>query len=363
MGRGAKALLVLAIVGVVGAGVALASSGSKSPSTPSAAAAATAKMTDAELIGQRLVAGYVGTTPPKAVLSAARAGRIGGVILFANNIGSPSQARAALRKLQAAAKAGGNPPLLTTVDQEGGIVQRLPTLPPTKSPAQIGKSANPAATGLAQGRATGRALRRYGFNVNFAPVVDVPRVASSFLGNRAYSHIAAVVADAGCAFAGGIQQGGVSATFKHFPGLGRAGADTDFSDVTINATQSQVESDWAAYRKCPGIPAFTMIASASYPKLGINQPASLVKKTYSLLASTGFKGLTITDAFETPQFTDRPDAARTAMLAGADVVLYGEAWPKAMAARRRLVADVAAGRLTRAQLQPAAERIVALKLR
>lgn len=361
---GAKSLIAAGCVGAICVGVAIAGSGGGSqPEHQSDAARVTAGLTSTQLVGQRIVTGYVGTKPPTSVLRAARSGRIGGVILFTNNMPRPSVAKAAIDRLQRWAKAGGMPPLFVMIDQEGGIVQRLPQLPPTRTPASIGRSSDPARTGSAQGLATGRALRRYGFNVNLAPVVDVPRVRNSFLGNRAYGRSAQIVADAGCAFASGNERGGIAATFKHFPGLGRAGADTDFNDVSINASRRQIDNDLQAYRQCPGAVSLVMLASARYPKLGIDRPSSLEKRTYAMLAATGFKGLTITDALETPQFGPRANAARSAIKAGADVLLWGQAWPVAMRARQRLIADLRNGSLTRAELEVGTQRIVELKQR
>lgn len=364
MGRGAKAAAAAITLGAVCAGVALASGGGETvpPKVP-LAARTVAAMSTTELIGQRIVTGYVGTTPPRGVLRAVKAGRVGGVILFTNNMPTTGKAKAAIARLQRWAAAGDRPQLLVMIDQEGGIVQRLPQIPPTRSPASIGRSSDPAATGKSQGLATGRALTKLGFNVNLAPVVDVPKVKNSFLGNRAYSSSAQIVADAGCGFAAGNETGGVAATFKHFPGLGRAGADTDFSDVKIDAPEAVVDADNKAYRQCPGTPSLVMIASARYPKLGINRPASLEKKTYAMLAETGFKGLTITDALETPQFGAGANTARSALKAGVDILLWGQAWNRAMTARSRLLRDVRAGRVTRAELTAGTQRIVELKQR
>jgi beta-N-acetylhexosaminidase len=365
MRGGIKVALVVGVLGVLGVGLAVATSGQREapPSKKPATVSAAKKMTRSQLVGQRIVSGYVGTTPPKSVLRAARAGRIGGVILFSNNIPNTRVAARAINRLQRWAKDGGNPPLLVMIDQEGGIVQRLPQIPPTRSPASIGRSSNPAAVATSQGRATGRALARLGFNVNLAPVVDVPRVRDSFLGNRAYSSNPNVVAKAGCAFAAGNERHGVATSFKHFPGLGRAGADTDFFDVRINASRRAIERDLTAYKRCPTVPSFAMIASARYPKLAIRHPASLEHRTYTMLARTGFKGLTITDALETPQFADYPNAARQALVAGVDVLLWAQAWKTAMRARGKLLADLSAGRLNRARLEVGTERVLALKAR
>lgn len=353
--------VALVLTGAVVAAVALASGGTKEKAPATVADSVTKKLSTTQLVGQRITTGYVGTTPPRSVLRAVRSGRIGGVILFTNNMPTPSVARRAINKLQSWARAGGMPPLFVMIDQEGGIVQRLPSIPPTRTPASMGRSSDPARTGKRQGLATGRALKKYGFNVNLAPVVDVPKVKNSFLGNRAYSRSAQVTADATCAFAEGNEKGGVAATFKHFPGLGRAGADTDFNDIDINASRALIDADNKPYRQCPGTPTFVMMSSSRYSKLGFDRPASLEKGAYKMLAETGFKGLTITDALETPQFGPGANTSRSALRAGVDVLLWGQAYGRAMSARSRLLRDVKAGRVTRAQLEPGVERIVALK--
>ena len=102
-------------------------------------------------------------------------GELGGVIIFSNSFTSLAGLRALIASLQAAAKAGGNPPLLIATDQEGGIVKRLPDGPPTLSARDDGRAGQATA---ARGRARRRAryLRRLGIDVDLAPVLDVPHV-------------------------------------------------------------------------------------------------------------------------------------------------------------------------------------------
>lgn len=102
------------------------------PATPSAGTVSTGK-----LLGQRIMVGVRGTRASSTLLADVRAGRVGSVILFSANIVSRSQLRALTGSLQAAARAGGNPPLLISTDQEGGQVKRLPAGPPNLSPPQI----------------------------------------------------------------------------------------------------------------------------------------------------------------------------------------------------------------------------------
>jgi len=92
------------------------------------------------LVGQTIMTGFAGTRPSAELLARIRRGEVGGVILFGGNIVGDSAACSLLARLQAAA-AGGNPPLLVAVDQEGGPVRRLPDGPPRHAPAQVESAA------------------------------------------------------------------------------------------------------------------------------------------------------------------------------------------------------------------------------
>src|SRR5688500_18553662 len=105
-----------------------------------------------EALGQTIVARYTGPRPSRALLGRIRRGQVGGVILFADNVDQPSAGiRAAIRSLHRAARAGARPKVLVMVDQEGGLVKRLPGPPST--------AARGMRDPLAQGVATGRMLR------------------------------------------------------------------------------------------------------------------------------------------------------------------------------------------------------------
>ncbi len=351
-------LFTVAAAAATAAGVALAT-GDDGPRRAGLAD----NLTLRQLVGQRIVTGYVGTRPTRRVLTAVRRGSVGGVILFQNNIPSERVAKRSIAALQSAARAGGQPRLFVMIDQEGGKVKRLPDAPPRLSPRQMGRADDVAGVALAQGRATGRRLRSLGFNVDLAPVADVPSSTDNFLGDRAYGRDPETVAAGACGFARGLREAGVAATFKHFPGLGRADGDTDFEDIVIRATRDQIDADLAAYRRCPDAAALTMMSSARYPRLGSRRAAALTPTSYDLLGEQGFNGLTITDAFETPSIIAQRRPELRAIRSGADIVLYGQAFDLAMAASRKLVADAKAGRLGKAKLRADAERVLELKQR
>lgn len=98
---------------------------------PAGAQGATRPPSLAQMIGQMIVARFPGPTPSASFLARIRAGQIGGVILFGDNLtGGEAAARQLIRQLQQAARQGGNPPLLIMTDQEGGTVRRLFWAPP-----------------------------------------------------------------------------------------------------------------------------------------------------------------------------------------------------------------------------------------
>lgn len=333
------------------------------PETTTPAAPADRPIPLSTAIGQMIVTRYSGPEPTPSVLAALREGRAGGVTLFAENMPSKAGVRRAVRRLVRATEEGGRPRPLVLVDQEGGTVKRLESIPPDRSAAQIGAARAPAAEARRQGRETGRALRGLGINVNLAPVADVPSHASTFLGTRAFSRSPAVVARAACGFVEGLQDERVSGTLKHFPGLGRAVGDTDRASVTVGATARQIETDLAAYDRCGAGVDFVMLSSAAYPALGIPRQAVLVPRTYRLLADLGFRGLTVSDALDTPSFADVRRPAREAVRAGLDVLLYASGEAAARDAYVQLLADVRAGRLPRSRVEDAARRIVDFKAR
>jgi beta-N-acetylhexosaminidase len=139
-----------------------------------------AKLTTAQLAGQRVIFSYPGATPPASLLDQISAGEAGGVIFFGENITSLTQIAGVVAQLKEAHAASPvRSPLLIMTDQEGGIVRRLPG-EPVLSEKQIGESADPAAQAADAGTGAGENLAGAGMNTNLAPVLDVFRQAGNF---------------------------------------------------------------------------------------------------------------------------------------------------------------------------------------
>jgi beta-N-acetylhexosaminidase len=326
-------------------------------------ASAVAPKSFEQLVGQTIVTGLSGQAPSASLLARIRSGQVGGVVLFGRNIGSDADVARLVSQLQAAAAAGGNPPLLVAVDQEGGAVKRLADGPPDVSPRTLGEEGD-VGHAAAEGTATASFLRGLGVDVDLAPVLDTPDSLSSWLGSRAYSRSRFVNATLGTAFLNGLQQGGVAATAKHFPGLGTARTTTDTAAVVVDTSASGLDRRLLPFRRAiaAGV-SLVMVSNAGYRAYDpTGTPAALSQPivTGLLRNRLGFKGVVITDALEAPGPRSHRQAPVEALRAGVDLLLYTYEQDGADAFDQ-LVAAARAGALPLATLERAGVRIAALK--
>jgi beta-N-acetylhexosaminidase len=345
-----------ALVAVLLCAAALGAGGS----TSTAASAPTLE----RLVGQTILARMPGRSPSADFLRRVRLGQIGGVVLFADNYGAAGPGRL-VRQLQAAARAGGQLPLLIAIDQEGGVVRRLSGAP-TLAPPQM----TTAAVARAQGLATAHNLARYGINVDLAPVVDVGR--GGFITSRSFGPTPATAAARAVAFAQGLAAGHVLATAKHFPGLGYATTTTDSGAVVVGASRAKLLADLAPFSAAvrAGVP-LVMVSTAVYPSLGSTVPAATSPAIVGglLRGRLGFRGVVLTDALDTAgvarYYSTGPASVRS-LQAGADAVIAAGVTPRdadaaSTGAYRAVLAAARAGTLPRATLERAYTRIAALK--
>ena len=316
-----------------------------------------------QLVGERLFVRMNGTSPSPAFRARVRRGEVGGVVLFGPNIRTRSQVRLLVARLRAAARAGGVPPPLIAIDQEGGIVKRLQSAPPFRSAPQIGATGS-SRVARSEGLATARSLRARGIDIDFAPVVDVPASTSSFIAPRAFGHDPRRVARLGGAFADGLQRGGVAATLKHFPGLGSAPANTDFATAVVSAPRSRLERELVPYRDASA--RLVMMATAVYPAYHRGTPAAFSRRIVrSLLRDDlGYNGLVVTDDLETPAvraYTSPAEGAVRSMLAGVDMALVVGTEAGGDAAFDRMLAAAKSGRLKRERLETSHARVESLR--
>jgi len=318
-----------------------------------------------QLAGERIVTGLGGTSISPALRAAIREGKVAGVVLFAANFPSRAAGRRLIARLQSIPRpAKLRDPLLIMVDQEGGEVKRLGGAP-TASAREMG--ARGTAFSARQGRLTAANLRDVGVNVDLAPVLDVERPGGTIAETeRSFGASAARVSATAIPFAKALQDGGIAATGKHFPGFGAARENTDFSVERIDLSKHELrtvdEKPYAAFAAAGG--KLVMLSTAVYPALS-EDPAAFTRSiaTGELRNRLGFAGVSITDSLETPAVEHFGGSGRAAVAgarAGVDLLLFAHLGP-AQAAWRALVAKLHAGALDREEFEAAAERVLELR--
>lgn len=369
---------------LVGGAAVLAGAGLVAPAHASAAAPTRRsasrlrgphRLSPAQQAGQRVIWSYPGLTPPQELFDAIRAGLVGGVIFFGENIdrSDRSQIQAVTSELaQAQQDSGIGYPLLLMTDQEGGIVQRLPGAPGI-SEKQIGASADPVGTAKSAGTGAAQNLLDAGMNCNLAPVLDVYRQAGNFDDQfgRSYSMDPVVCGQCGAASVTAQQNLGVVTTGKHFPGLGAATADqnTDLGPVTLDVPLSDLRSIDElpfGYTIDVGID-MVMTSWAIYPALDPDLPSGLSRRIVQgeLRRRLRFHGVTITDAIEAgalDDFGDTGERSVRAAAAGMDIVLCSARdVTQGQDAVDALQAAIAQRQLNRGEANAALERVLKLR--
>jgi beta-N-acetylhexosaminidase len=348
-------------------GAGAAPSAAAKPSELEKARRVAAKLTPAQLAGQRLIAGVPGTSIPPALRRMIARGEVAGVILFADNFPSRDAGRRLVKRLQSIKRpARLRDPLLVTIDQEGGLVKRIGGAPAV-SAAEMGRRG--AAYSRRQGYLTGRNLRNVGVNVDLAPVVDVARrggdIADTY---RAFGYTREDVIRTAIPFAQGLRRAGIAATAKHFPGLGAVSVNTDFASQTIRLSKRTLrrvdEAPYRAFIEAGG--EVVMLGTAIYPAFS-NRPAAFTRQivTGELRDRLGFEGVTITDAMGTVAVRDYASPAKAtfaAAQAGVDLLLYTD-YESAIRSAGVLRRRMAKGKLKRADFIESVARVLVLRKR
>ena len=248
-----------------------------------------------------------------------------GIILFRRNIESAEQTWELLRNCQRQVAT----PLFTCVDMEGGTVDRLrDVFGPSPSAASVFETADRRLFRL-HGKMIGSICHAVGFNVDFAPTLDLALPPSlPVMGSRVVSANPSEVASYARAFLRGLSDSRVLGCGKHFPGLGEVSLDTHKDLPVVEKTLRRLLSeDVEPYRALRRDLPFVMVCHAIYAAATRDQePASLSKKwmTAVLRKKLGYSGLAITDDMEMgalQKAAPMEQAAVQALCAGADLLL------------------------------------------
>jgi beta-N-acetylhexosaminidase len=256
--------------------------------------------------GQLFIIGFSGTKMSSALASLLQKVQPAGVILFARNISTPEQTYRLLRECQKLVST----PLFKCVDLEGGTVDRFRNVLGTApSPAEVFATGNRALF-RKHGRVIGDSCRALGFNLDFAPVLDLAFEASrSVMSSRAVSYDPKKVVIYAREFLRGLSDAGVLGCGKHFPGLGEANLDTHLALPSVDKPLSKMwKEDLVPYRTMRRELPMVMVSHADFPAItntGMGSrkspvPASLSSKwiTGILQKKIGYRGLICSDDLE-----------------------------------------------------------------
>lgn len=291
---------------------------------------------------------------------------VGGVILFAHNIKDEAQLSNFIPQIKAL---NGRPVLC--VDEEGGRVARIANngnfnVEKFESMAAIGATGNPANAHYC-GKTIGTYLKKYGFDIDFAPVADVNTNPDNIvIGNRAFSDDPAVAAPMVTNYLQGLSEAGIVGCVKHFPGHGDVSADTHYGYAQSMKTWSEMLTCEMVTFKA-GISwgcRLIMTAHISAPNVtGSEFPSTMsgVILQDKLRNELGYKNLIVTDAMDMGaimnQYTNE-EAAVGSIKAGVDAVLCPKDFIKAFDA---VVSAVERGEISEERINQSVRRILELK--
>jgi beta-N-acetylhexosaminidase len=319
-----------------------------------------------QLAGQRLMVGFEGKQLNAHLKLLIRDLKVGGIILFSQNVETPGQLKKLCRAMQEYAAISGQPPLLIAIDQEGGQVARLKE-PFTQFPG------NPAMKDVADAvyfaRTTAAELSEAGVNMNLAPVMDVASEdITSIMAARSFGQDPLWVSKLGLTIISQFQQNNIMAVAKHFPGIGRTVADSHI-DLPY------CECDLAELESCDLKPfadsiqqdvAGIMLSHVIYKKIDPRWPASLSQRIALKLLRERmrFSGISMTDDLDMGAIQKHYDietVIRQILQAGIDMTLICHQSPNIEIAYKEILKHLRGSPELEAMGIESVKRIMALK--
>ena len=328
-------------------------------------------LSPAEKVAQLMLIGVSGTHVSPAIAHWIRDRRVGGVALFSRNIVNLEQTAQFTHDMAALTTDG--VPLFMALDQEGGNVVRVKegamVLP---SNMALGATREPTLAFVA-GQGLAIDLRRLGFNMNLAPVLDVnSNPQNPVIGTRSYGERADLVGTMGAWYVRGQQDMGLVAVAKHFPGHGDTQADSHFALPVSNADMARLEAvELPPFKQAIDAQLDAiMTAHIALPNVAERPdlPATLSHNllTGVLREKLHFDGIIITDGLEMQAIAQRYGVGRAAVmsiLAGADMpmVLWSSGTKEEV--YQTLMAAVRSGEISQKRLDASVRRILQVKVR
>jgi beta-N-acetylhexosaminidase len=325
-------------------------------------------MTLEEKIGQMVVVGLEGYNVDEKARKMIEDYKIGGFVLFGRNIKDSGQLLELTNSLKEVNRKN-KIPLFISVDEEGGRVTRMPEeLKKLPAAGVIGKTGDESYS-FEVGRTIAGEIKALGFNMNFAPVLDInSNPKNPVIGDRAFGSEPEVVTRLGVQAMKGIQSEDIIPVVKHFPGHGDTSTDSHVGLPRVDNGLDRLKSfELLPFKKAieNGADA-VMVAHILLPEIDPDYPSSLSEIVINdiLREDCGFDGVVFTDDITMGAITenyDIGDAAVKSVSAGADIVLVCHGYDREEAVINVLKSAVSKGDIPEERLDESLYRILKLK--
>ena len=320
-----------------------------------------------EKIGQMIFAGIEGHNFSEETKRLVSTDKVGGIIFYKNNLTDVNETLALLNAIKKESEHE-MIPLFLGVDQEGGRISRLPQLSKLPTNKEIGKLNDPSYS-YKIGTHLGEEMNAFGFNLDFAPVLDVnSNPKNPVIGDRSFGDDVHIVSELGIQTMKGIQSENVISVVKHFPGHGDTAVDSHLELPIIEKSLEDLQKlELIPFKRAIENDAdVVMIAHILLPKIDPAFPSSMSHEiiTGILRDQFQFNGVVITDDMTMSAIIDNYEigqAAVEAVKAGNDIVLIGHDYSNVIKALEAIEKSVNDGEITEERIDESVHRILALK--
>lgn len=326
-------------------------------------------MTMEEKVGQLFIVAFQGKGVNNEIKELIEKYKVSGVILFSGNISDKENTKYLIKELKTINEKN-NPPLFISVDEEGGRVTRMPSdIEKTPASSVVGKK-NDVNFAREVGTTIGKNLNLLGYNMNFAPVLDIfSNPKNTVIGDRAFGSDVDTVVKMANSEIKGFEENNIIAVPKHFPGHGDTEVDSHVGLPIVNKSLDELK----AFELKPfesainnGIEAI-MVSHIILSKIDKENPATLSKDVINILKDDlTFDGVIVSDDMTMGAITSNynlPDAVVKSINAGMDLVLVCNGIENQVNSIKKVKESISSGVIKEERLNDAVRKILRLKLK
>ena len=323
-----------------------------------------------EKIGQLFIVGFDGNTSlSEKDISLIKDFKVGGLIFFRRNITTANQTVDLINKIKTINSENGNVPLFLSLDQEGGLVTRLPEEIIKFHKASVIGEKNDEEYAYDIAKLMGSIIYSIGFNMNFAPVLDIyTNPNNEVIGSRAFSSDKEIVSKLGVVTIKGFKDSNIIAVGKHYPGHGDTSEDSHYELPILEHDYGRVRNiELYPFEQAinNGLDA-VLVSHLLYEKIDSENIATLSKIfLYEILRKElGFRGIVITDDMIMKGLTDTEsisEASLKALKAGVDILLIGSGYENISNSIQRIKQAVSDGEIDEFEIDRKVYNILRVK--